>query len=99
MVNVATQTDEMLAVGLPAGIVVDVDVETDIRLRQTFDTMEMQELVAGNRLSTYDEVAAAGDTSALLYPNEAEVVPFASPNNLNESNLMSQPETVAEPDR
>ena len=89
MVNVATQTDELLAVGLPAGIV--VDVETDIRLRQTLDTLEMHEL-AGSRLSTYEGAAAAGDTSALLFSNEPEAVPFTSPNNLNEGNLLSQPE-------
>ena len=88
MVNVATQTDELLAVGLPAGIV--VDVEMDIRLRQTLDTLEMHEL-AGSRLSTYEGTAAAGDTSALLF-KEPEAVPFTSPNNLNEGNLLSQPE-------
>ena len=106
MVDAAAQTDEWLAADLPAGIV--VDVETDIRLRQTLDTMQMHAAI-GNRLSAYEDgIAAAGggDTSALLYSSEQErtvnsAFVSASPNNLNEFNLISPPEPVAElpPDR
>lgn len=85
MVSVATQTDEVAE--LPLGIV--VDVETDIRLRRTLDTMQ-----AAHRLSAYEGGSEAVDTSALL--GEDEQISAAAANNLKEGHLMSEPEPLPE---